>query len=187
MIDAFTIPEGFADDQAVEWVIDWEAANDALAGYLEEQERSEKEKLAAEVAAAHEAALLEDEQRSFAWELVIDWAYAEDAEFDAALEAAEAEAVEEEEVSDVTFSGPVVVEPIVAPTAPAPAQTNTASITADLIEQLKQLKELHTIGVLDDDEFKAAKGAIIEKMKAPVAAPSAKSIQSDEPQLSLAV
>jgi len=50
---------------------------------------------------------------------------------------------------------PVYVEP-----APAPAQIAPAAPSIDM-EQLKQLGELHTAGVLTDEEFAAAKAKLL--------------------------
>lgn len=47
-----------------------------------------------------------------------------------------------------------------APAPPAPAPPATAS-QGDMIEQLKQLAELHTQGILTDDEFAAQKAKLL--------------------------
>jgi hypothetical protein len=44
--------------------------------------------------------------------------------------------------------------------APAPAQTPTAA-DSDLTTQLQQLAQLHTAGVLSDEEFAAAKQKLL--------------------------
>ncbi|MEN0072239.1 MAG: SHOCT domain-containing protein [Propionicimonas sp.] len=48
----------------------------------------------------------------------------------------------------------------VAP-APAPAQAPPAAAAADPIDQLRRLGELHSQGVLTDDEFAAQKAKIL--------------------------
>jgi hypothetical protein len=51
-----------------------------------------------------------------------------------------------------------------APVAPAPMQPPPASsgLSADVVDQLKQLAELHEQGVLTDEEFATAKAKLLD-------------------------
>lgn len=175
-IEEFVIPDDFTKGQAVEWIIDWDAANAALAEYVAEQDEIEAQREHAELVVLHEQAITEDEQRTFAWEIVLDWAYAEDEAFiPVTLAPVEPEPIIEEPLRSVDA-------PVAVPDVPVSAP----SLTVDLIGQLKELKELHDLGVLDEDEFKAAKGAVIASMRQPSSTASVKSTEG-EPQLALAI
>lgn len=58
-----------------------------------------------------------------------------------------------------TAPQPVYAEP--APAAPAPAQVDAAGGGGDLYAQLQQLGQLHSQGILSDDEFAQAKSKIL--------------------------
>jgi hypothetical protein len=45
--------------------------------------------------------------------------------------------------------------------APAPAPADPAPLTAEVVDQLKQLGELRDAGILTDDEFQAKKTQIL--------------------------
>jgi hypothetical protein len=185
----FKAPDDFTKGQAVPWHIDWVAAEAAHAEYADEQERIEAEREQAEFLALWESAIREDAERTLAWETVLEWAYAEDERFiPVTLAPVEPEPTveDDEEVAVVTFSEPLAPVPVQPVSDPAPSPV--ASMTADLISQLTELKELLDIGVLDADEFKEAKGAIIAQMKSPAARATTATIDAEgEPQLALAI
>ena len=58
--------------------------------------------------------------------------------------------------------------------------------TAAIIQQLKEFSELHTLGVLTDEEFADAKAALIAQMK-PVNPPTSNNGSGPQTQLALTV
>ena len=181
-------------------MIDWPAANAALAEYLADQEEIERQRELAEMNELHTQALIEDEQRTLAWEIVLDWAYAEDVAYVAPVAeepTPDWSTFPDQEIREmfppdgpedpnelVNPDEPEDMAPAPVPVAPAPAPA--PSLTSDLITQLRELKALHDEGVLDEDEFKAMKAAVIESMKQPVVA-AVVSTDEGEPQLALAI
>jgi type II secretory pathway pseudopilin PulG len=60
------------------------------------------------------------------------------------------------------YQQPVYQQPAAPP--PAAAPTPASGVAPETLEQLKQLGELHTSGVLTDDEFEAAKQKILGQL-----------------------
>jgi hypothetical protein len=175
----FEIPDGFEEHQAKPWTIDWDAANEAMATYLvEKAERDEADRLA----------LIESIKTGLAWlEPLVEIAAVEALfEFVMAVPVVEEEPVIEvpERPTEEEFSGLPVLDPeVLTPEVPAPLPAPPAFDTSSIIQQLKDLGELHTLGVLTDDEFAEAKTALIAQMKAPTSTNNG----AGEPQLSLAL
>jgi type II secretory pathway pseudopilin PulG len=60
------------------------------------------------------------------------------------------------------YQQPAYQQPIALPATEAP--TPSSGVAPETLEQLKQLGELHTSGVLTDDEFDAAKKKILGQL-----------------------
>lgn len=198
-IDQFEISEGFADDQATEWIIDWEKANECLDQHLkvknaflaEEAEIREADDQAiydlakavvdAAVCEALEtffagatAPVVEEEvataTNSFDSPLSPETATEPEATASAGDETADpagggdvppahpapAPVVAVEDTGQLTLIG-AEPETELAPTAPAP--------TLDVMGQIKQAAELHSLGILTDEEFATAKAALLTKLQ----------------------
>jgi Short C-terminal domain len=62
------------------------------------------------------------------------------------------------------YQQPVYQQPAPPPAAPAAAPAPSGGVAPETLEQLKQLGELHTSGVLTDAEFEAAKQKILGQL-----------------------